>query len=274
MESMKRVYIEITNICNLRCAFCDPGRKPARIMSAGEYRHVLEEIRPLTKYIYLHVQGEPTLHPSFEEILSISDEMGMKIQLVTNGTNLRSEYLTHPSVRRISVSLQSTDYQQRFNAGACLLKLQEMIYSLSEQQYLEIRFWTNDLGRNARLCMDLIRERYEFLPTARNNSWQIAHNTFVSFADTFEWPSSAAADKTDKGTCLGGIQQIAVLSDGTVVPCCLDKDGQISLGNIFETPIKKILASRRYLDLVQNFRNGTVREPLCQKCTFRRRFSE
>ncbi len=274
MLSMKRIYIEITNICNLRCAFCDPGRKPARIMTAEEYRHVLEEIRPLTKYIYLHVQGEPTLHPRFEEILAISDEMGMMIQLVTNGTNLRREYLSHPSVRRLSVSLQSTDYQHDFNAEACLNVLQEMISSLREQQFLEIRFWTNDLGRNARLCMDRLHEKYEFLPTARNNSWQIARNTFVSFADTFEWPSSASGEITDKGTCLGGIQQIAVLSDGTVVPCCLDKDGQIDLGNIFETPMKKILASDRYLDLVRDFRNGTVRETLCRKCTFRRRFSD
>lgn len=274
MDSMKRVYIEITNICNLRCAFCDPGKRPARIMSVEEFRHVLEEVRPLTKYIYLHVQGEPTLHPCFEEILSVCDEYDMKIQLVTNGTNLRTEYLSHPSVRRISVSLQSTDYQNNFNAEACLNVLEEMISCLGAQQYLEIRFWTNDLGNNARLCMDLLRQKHTFLPTARNNSWQIAPNTFVSFADTFEWPSAVRTEGTDKGTCLGGIQQIAVLSDGTVVPCCLDKDGEISLGSIFKTPLKKILASDRYLDLVQNFRNGTVRELLCQKCTFRRRFSD
>ena len=110
---IKRVYIEITNVCNLSCSFCKKNSRPSRFLSIEEFLYIIQQVKPVTDYIYLHVQGEPLLHPQLEDIFLLCDRVGMHVQLVTNGTFLsRYPYLyNHPSLRKISFSLQSVEYQ-------------------------------------------------------------------------------------------------------------------------------------------------------------------
>ena len=68
------------------------------------------------------------------------------------------------------------------------------------------------------------------------------------------------------------MDQIASLADGTVVPCCLDSEGEIALGNLFETDMETILSSPRARAMREGLTAGKMIEPLCQKCTYARRF--
>ena len=111
--NIKRVYIEITNRCNLRCNFCSFHHRELKEMSLGQFEAIIKQIQPYTSYIYLHVQGEPLLHSQFDDILNLCDQYELKVQLVTNGTFLKNypSLSSHPSLRKLSLSLHSLDFQ-------------------------------------------------------------------------------------------------------------------------------------------------------------------
>ena len=275
---IKRAYIEITNTCNLSCSFCRKNRRSPAMMSAERFEQVLKELLQFTKYIYLHVQGEPLLHPQFRTILEICGAHGARVSLVTNGSLLYRypDLLSFPALHRLSVSLQSVPFHEEGSAEKLMETLLPMIRHAGEagRPYIELRFWRNDLLSDpaAETCMQFLQENFPFQETGNPNSFRIHPYVFVSYDREFEWPEVSGEDTDTKGTCLGAREQIAVLSNGDVVPCCLDADGEIVFGNLFEKEMETILSSDRYLKMTEGFRNHVITEPLCRSCTFRRRF--
>ncbi|MBR2812143.1 MAG: radical SAM protein [Solobacterium sp.] len=269
---LKRFYIEITNRCNLRCSFCHFHHRPLQDMTIAEFTSILHQVKPYTRYIYLHVLGEPLLHPQFEEILSACDHSDMKVQLVTNGSLLdRYDDLTvHPSLRRLSISLQSLPFQA--DAARTLAQTERYIDIIRKKEsvYLDIRFWRSD-EVPAEVLKQLGGDG-EAIRTSRLNSLKIAENVYISFGNAFVWPDEKLDEIAESGRCLGGIEQMAVLSDGTLVPCCLDAEGTINLGSLHETDLASLLKCERYMRLVKGFRSGKITESLCRRCQFRMRF--
>lgn len=84
----------------------------------------------------------------------------------------------------------------------------------------------------------------EMLPRTRSRSRVLGKDLFLEQEQVFAWPDKKAAE-TGAQFCFGLRDQLGVLSDGTVVPCCLDHEGDVPLGNLFETPLTEILASPR-----------------------------
>ncbi len=274
---IKRIYIEITNVCNLSCAFCRKNHRPARFMSAAEFEHILKETHKLTPYIYLHVQGEPLLHPEFDEIMHIAAKYGCQVQLVTNALLLKEHMnlCDYEALRKISFSLQSIEYHQ-MPASEFMKPVIELIETASQngRPYCELRFWRDDQMHMKRTeeCLKIIHDKYEPKNSGRIKNEKILPNVYVDYSNPFEWPDIENTEVSDTGTCLGGVEQLAVLSDGTVIPCCLDADGEIALGNVFESPLEEILAGDRCRSLVDGFAKHHLNEELCRKCAFRKRF--
>ena len=274
---IKRIYIEITNVCQLSCSFCLKNTRQPRFMSTQEFEHIIRQASAVTGYVYLHVQGEPLLHPQINEIMSICERYGCRVQLVTNGLllNEHMDLLSCPALRKISFSLQSVEYHDED-----IERFMNPIISFIEQAsenghpYCELRFWRDDQMEMSRThqCLQVILQRYHAVSDSRKNNEKILNGVYVDYANAFEWPDEKAAEENDRGTCLGGIEQIAILCDGSVVPCCLDAQGTMVLGNIFEQPLEDILQSERYLQLTDGFRRHFLNERMCRKCTFRRRF--
>ena len=103
----KKAYLEITNVCNLSCAFCPKTSREPRFISVEEFAALIEQVQPLTDYVYLHLMGEPLLHPQLGEILSLCHRAGLKVSLTTNGTLLEKRQellLCSPALYRVSVS--------------------------------------------------------------------------------------------------------------------------------------------------------------------------
>ena len=275
---IRRAYIEITNVCNLSCSFCRKNHRPARFMSAEEFAFVLKQITPLTRYIYLHVQGEPLLHPEFRRIMELCAQENVKVALVSNATQLERfpDLFSFGALHRCSLSLQSLPFHKPGSEVTLLNTLLPMLEnaSASGRPYIELRFWRKDLNSDPAVshCLDRLHQRYEFQPTKTPNSYRILPYVFVNFDHEFDWPDSSSQISETSGTCLGGRDQIAVLSDGSVVPCCLDAEGEIVLGNLFEKDLTEILASGRYQKMTEGFARHKLIEPLCQRCTYRRRF--
>lgn len=275
---MKRIYIEITNICNLSCAFCTKTKRKQGAISVKQFQHILNEVSPICKYIYLHVLGEPFLHPELESLFLLCDQYDMQVQLTTNGTYISkaSTILQHPSLRKISISMHSIPFQKDLTVQEYFENINTFLQTKKNHVvYTDLRFWRSqdDLPQTKQL-LEQIQANYQLEPTSKQDSYKIAEHTYVSFENGFTWPKLSDNTQPSIGRCHGAIDQLAILVDGTVVPCCLDADGNIPLGNIYTESLESIMKSEQYLSLCKQLQNNKIHEPLCQNCTYRFRFSK
>jgi len=273
----KRIYIEITNKCNLNCSFCPELKRAPRDMSTEEFYRAASQARLFCDYIYLHLKGEPLSHSQIDKILTICDEMNFKVNITTNGTLLgkNAEMLKmHKSVRQINVSLHSME--NIYAAEKYVKKIVDCARFLAPEKMISLRIWTydNDASEINRKMLDVLEQEFCTKPVLSETRSTLSENIFFNLGDTFQWPSPLSHDIGVTGFCLGTRSHIAVLSDGTVVPCCLDSEGYIPLGNIFETDLENIINSQRFIDMYEGFSGRKIKESLCRKCSFRLRFDD
>lgn len=290
MKRFKRVYIEITNVCNLSCSFCPKTMRKAHSMDIESFKKTLDEVKPYTDYIYLHLKGEPLLHPNLPEFLDLCTEREFKVNITTNGTLLRrikDKIIMKPSIRQINISLHSFDANE--NSITMEEYLKEVLDFAKEALektniIIALRLWNLDPSnvsqgerqRNRELLS--IIEEYFKLPykideeSTRHRGIKIAERLFLNQDIEFKWPALKEKEYGHKGTCHGLKDQIGILADGTVVPCCLDGEGVVSLGNIFEKSFEDIIKGERAQNILEGFAKGELREELCRKCGYRTRF--
>ncbi len=272
---LKRLYIEITNYCNLKCSFCSDSKRELRSLSIDEFKVILNQIKPHCEYVYLHIKGEPMIHPHFKEFLDLLEINHFQVQLVSNGSLLKNHptLLEYKCIRKVSFSLHSIDFQL-MDVNEYMQPLIDFAKSASVQghPYVEFRFWTSDnLTEKAKQCLSLLTNQQTLIETKKKNSYEWIKNCYVHFDHEFIWPIDSFEDNTN-GTCLGSRSMLGILSDGTVVPCCLDDHGSINLGNIFESSFESILQNKRLICMQKGFNQNKLIEPLCQKCNYRKRF--
>ncbi len=278
----KRVYVEITNVCNLSCAFCPGTKRPRRFMSVEEFSALAEKLRGHTEYLYFHVLGEPLLHPQLERFLAIAAEKGFRVCLTSNGTLLRDKLpvlLQAAKLHKLSVSLHS--FEGNEGAGdleGYVTACAESCRALAAAGVIcALRLWNEGgaNGKNGRILgvLSAVFEKNvaEIIPDVRGNR-KIGERLYLESERRFDWPS-LEAEAGGVEFCLGLRQQAAVLCDGTVVPCCLDGEGVIALGNLLEESFEEILASPRAVALVEGFSRRQATEELCRRCGYARRFS-
>lgn len=258
----KRIYIEITNACNLSCTFCQETKRPAGFMSTKEFEYIIQEIKPYTDYVYLHVKGEPLLHPDLEKILEICETNQIRINITTNGTLIRKrlEVLTSNDVHQMNISMHSADDNSNIDLDKYI---EDLFYScnvLNEKTNTEIslRLWNTQDKPNL----------------FGQSNCRIKEHLYVNVRSPFEWPDIQNAYTNENGFCQGLRTHLAILCDGTVVPCCLDGNGVIELGNIFKTHLTDILSEKRSTDFINHFRNRKACEDLCIHCSYKERFNK
>ncbi len=271
---LKKAYLEITNVCNLDCSFCHGTKRQKRFMNTDEFLRAAGKIRKHTKYLYLHVMGEPLLHPELENFLKIAHELDFLVNITTNGTLLsqkREILLSSDAIRKVSISLHSHE------ANLSALTLDEYLNTClsfcndaSNKGIISVmRLW-NKGGMESNNDEILAKMRAFFKGEWQENQkgYKLKDNLFLEWGDKFDWPDEDIAPISDDHSCYGLRDQIGVLADGSVVPCCLDAEGSITLGNIFSEDLDDILTSKRALDLKRSFENRRICEPLCLRCGF------
>ena len=280
----KRVYLEIGNLCNLRCAFCSPRVRPPRQMTLPEFERAVQQVKPYTDYLYFHVKGEPLVHPLLPAFLSIAAENGMQVTITTNGTLLPqkgSVLLSSPAVRQVNLSLHSFTAHDGIDPDAyldaCIAFARE---NSALGRYTTMRFWNLSGDRQADAgTMHILSRIQSAFPghddlaqQLKSRSVALGKGIFVSFDEEFTWPSLSHPFVSADGFCHGLRQMIGVLADGTVVPCCLDADGQAPLGNLFSEELSDILSRDPFKTARSDFYNRKVTLPLCKHCSYRTRF--
>lgn len=287
MKKFKRIYIEITNVCNLKCSFCPVTGRAPEFMDEKTFTLILDSIRGLTEYLFFHVKGEPLLHPLIGRFLDICHERKFMVNLATNGTLIAEageKLFGKPALRLVSFSLHSLEEQ---TDPVMRTRYLEDIISFTEKAVsqtpvlVEFKLW--NLGDSAadginRIILDYIEERFG-LPQKIDEKIsspgriRLSDRIFLNMANRFSWPDAKSPDNTSIGFCYGLRTQAAILVDGTVVPCCLDSEGAMKLGNIHESSFSDIINSERACNISQGFSNRTVVEEICRKCTYRNRFN-
>lgn len=242
-------------------------------MSVAEFRAAAEKLRPFTEYIYLHVMGEPLLHPELEKLLGVCESLGFRVSLTTNGTLLSERaalLVSSPAMYRISVSLHSFEVnEEKTTLEKYISSVCETALTARENGILfSMRLW-NEGGSNEKNGEIKRLIEAHFPPPHKENARGItlASGVFLEYGEKFEWPDRDGENRPVR-FCMGLRDQIAVLCDGTVVPCCLDADGEIPLGNIFTEELSSLVASERAQALLRGFSEGHAVEKLCKTCGF------
>jgi len=275
----KKIYIEITNSCNFDCSFCFKTSRATRFMSVDEFRLVVDKIRPFTDYIYLHVLGEPLLHPHLEEIIEVAASTNLNINITTNGGLLerKKEQILSHTIRQINISLH--DAEENIDPDkwdAYLKSVLDFTVEAAPKSYVCLRLWniSNEAsaGFNA-LCLQKIAEKFKLpdgvlMEKTKGNGFKLAEHIFLQRAPRFEWPDDSREGNQTQRNCYAMRDHIAILADGQVVPCCLDADGTISLGNIFTGDLDAILRTERAQNIKKGFEQRKVVESLCATCGF------
>lgn len=272
----KKIYLEITNVCNLNCSFCHKTSRKKKFLSAEEFRLLIKKIRPHTDYLYFHLMGEPLIHPDFGRLLEAASEAGFHNTIATNGLLIKEkadELLKNPPYK-ITFSLHS------YEANHMPLSLTEYLNNITDfckkaekkGTICVLRLW-NEGGENSlnEKILAFLRESFVFKENRRG--FTLSEKIYLETAEKFIWPDKNA-EKQDVHFCMGLRDHIGILSDGSVVPCCLDADGEITLGNLFTEELSDIINKPRAKKIFDGFTKKQATENLCSRCQYATRFGK
>jgi radical SAM protein with 4Fe4S-binding SPASM domain len=284
-----RIYIELTNVCGLSCSFCPTKELPSKEMDLLFFESVINQAKNYTKEIACHVVGDPLTQSNLNDYLDIIHKYGLKAILTTSGYFLKKhsyDTLFHPCVKQINISLNS------FNKNDTSLTFDQYIRPIlnlckakldrKEDLFINLRVWNLDEMMSERTfnatLFSKLNETFdtslllESIYEERPKSIRLDSKVLVHFDNYFEWPSLKNKNYGD-GTCQGLQSHIAILASGKVVPCCLDCDGIIELGDLHKESLADIIVSKRAHSMLSGFKEGKAVEELCQKCSYKDRFN-
>lgn len=284
MKKFKKIYIEITNVCNLSCNFCPKTSRKYGFMEEESFEKIIKKIKRYTEHVYFHLMGEPLLNKNLKRFLEICEQNKLQVNITTNGTliNEVKEVLVHSkSLRQINISLHSfeaNDHERDFNEY--IGRIIDFIKEANEKSNIicSLRLWNLD-GKykgNNNMNFDIFKLLEEEFALEEDlhqvfkerNSFKLRERIYISMGEKFKWPSLKEEEIGERAFCYGLRDQIGILVDGTVVPCCLDSDGSIALGNIFTENLESIISSDRAQAIYNGFSGRKAVEELCRKCGF------
>ncbi|MBQ8381608.1 MAG: SPASM domain-containing protein [Clostridia bacterium] len=277
---IRKAYLEITNVCNLSCTFCHKTARPPRTMTEAEFDALTDRLAGI-RHLYFHLMGEPTLHPLLPRFIEIAKAKGFLPMLTTNGSLLsqKGDLLLKTLPHKISISLHAPAANPAFADPAYLSTAIDFARRAAEGGCIvALRLWNLGSAEEAENAPILEKLHAAFpgqwAPVRRGNGFVLAEKLFLEWGEQFDWPDPAAPALPEGAElfCHGLRDQIGVLCDGTVVPCCLDADGNLALGNLFETELCEILASPRARAIYDGFTRRRGAEELCRRCGYARRF--
>ncbi|MGZ3725109.1 MAG: radical SAM/SPASM domain-containing protein [Pseudobdellovibrio sp.] len=264
------------------------SNKRKKIISVEDFTAFAKQAQPLTKQVCLHLMGEPLAHPQFQAIMQVCEDLNLKIFLTTNGTLLKRHseaLLKWKALEQINFSVHSyfanETVQSLESYLAPILEFSERACEQQKPFYINLRLWnlakTNEQSDQNRRVFDILNPFFkvklnETIDVKLNKSKKIKHKLYVHFDTEFIWPSPEQKIRSEAGSCYGLRKQLAIHANGDVVPCCLDKESVLKLGNMHTEGLGEILKSDRAKKIKKGFENNQLVEDLCRKCQYADRF--
>lgn len=278
MKQTRKAFLEITNSCNLSCAFCPGCRRPAHRLTEEEFRLLADRLRPWADYLYFHLMGEPLSHPLLPQFLRYANDSGFRTMLTTNGTLLpvRGEALLTEGQRPYKISVSLHAFEANTGVGSFEAYLDGCLSFAARAADAGIiavlRLWNLDGKASGALhekndaVLAAMHRAFGETWTKNRSGFRLRERVFLEWGEKFDWPSLTGPVLQEEGFCYGLRDQIGVLCDGTVVPCCLDADGDLALGNLFHEPLEAILDGERARAIYDGFTAHRCTEALCRRC--------
>ena len=275
--SFQKVYVEISNLCNLSCAFCPGTKRQKQAMTEEQFRFLLPKLRPYTDFLYFHLMGEPLCHPKLGSFLHLAHEYGFKVILTTNGTLLAKQQqllLSSPALHKVNISLHA------FEANDLAIPFEDYLHqcfafgkAAEGKVLVSYRLWNKGGAdtQNEKIT-SMLAQHFPAQWVQERRGIRIGERIYLEHGDKFDWPDLSAHDGGEDVFCYGLRDQLGVLCDGTVVPCCLDHEGDLALGNLFHQDMEEILKSPRARAIYDGFSRRKATEELCRRCGYARRF--
>jgi len=262
MKRFKKVYLEITNGCNLNCDFCIKNSRKTEYISMDNFKLVLDKLKDYTDYLYFHVLGEPLLHPKINELIDIASS-NFKINITTNGCLINN--IKTNSIRQLNISLHSFNDKYNISLNEYLDNVFNKIDTLKDT-YISLRLWVKN--KYNKDIINYINNRYKINIEENTDNYKVNDHIFINNFHEFIWPDLNNNYYNEEGTCYALRDHIGILVDGTIIPCCLDSKGIINLGNIYKDNIDNVLNSDRVNYMLESFKNNKKCEELCKHCKF------
>ena len=256
----KKIYIEITNSCNLNCDFCIGTKEEKRFLTEDEFLIILDKIKGYTKYLYFHILGEPFMHPKINEFIELAYESGFNVNITTNGFLINR--LITDKVRQINISLHSIEDSKLIE------KYMNNIFRIAdkyENTIISYRMWIDSPNKDK--FLSIINKHYNTNFKTFDNI-RIKDNKYLGSFHKFIWPDLDNDYYNEEGSCYALKDHIGILSNGNIVPCCLDTKADIKLGNIFEDDLDLVLKSEKVRDIKEGFKCNKKIDELCKHCSF------
>jgi radical SAM protein with 4Fe4S-binding SPASM domain len=278
---LDKIYLEITNVCNLDCTFCHKTARVKKLMSEQEFDVLIGKIEGKAKYLFFHLMGEPTLHPLLPRFIETARAKGFLPAITTNGSLLsqKGETLLSSLPYKISISLHAPEANAAFAAEGYLASCIDFAKAAAARDCIvALRLWNLGSGADNSAILDELHAAFpgEWKDIRGGSSQRLSHKIFLEWGERFDWPDPTLPESPPDSDCFcyGLRDQIGILVDGTVVPCCLDADANLSLGNLFTSDLEDILSSPRARTIYDGFTRRRAVESLCRKCGYARRFSK
>ena len=264
-KRFKKIYIEITNCCNLNCDFCIKNKRKKKFISIDEFNIILNKIKDYTDYLYFHVLGEPLIHPKINELINIASD-NFKVNITTNGY-LIDRIKHNKNIRQLNISLHSFNENNNIKLIDYLNNIFDAVDILIKNKtYISLRLWVKNKYNNK--IIDYINKRYNTNIDYEVEDYTINNYLFINNFHEFVWPDLNNNIYNSIGTCYGLIDHIGILVDGSIIPCCLDSIGNITLGNIYNDNLNEILNSKKVNNIIDGFKCNKKIEELCKHCKF------
>ena len=264
---LKKIYLEITNGCNLNCDFCIKNSRKITNITIDNYEYIINKINGYTKELYLHILGEPLMHKDINYFIDYAANNNLLVNITTNGY-LIDKIKNNHNIHRLNISLHSFNNKYNVSIDEYLNNIFSVIDRIKDKTFISLRLWVNN--KNTDYIINYINNRYDtcIKDIQDNKKIKISNNLIIDTFHEFIWPDLNNDYYSKAGTCKGLIDHIGILSDGTIIPCCLDSRGIINLGNIYQDNIPDIFNTERVKNMIKGFKNNYKCEELCRHCSF------
>lgn len=269
------IRIETTNLCNLKCRMCPQSVKTPGVargcMRFELFQSIVTQIAAFPEnresLFYLHICGEPLLHKDLVRFVRFAAESGLRPILTTNATLLTRDkalQLIQAGLSRIEFSFEGLDAAtyESIRIGAHFEGVSKNI-----RTFLELN---RDAGSpiHTELVIvdlpDLDPQRVKDFADRMRSDFDT-----VNISGYFDWlgrVDTAGFEREEYVGCSSVDSDLNVLWDGRVVPCCLDVDGAMVIGDFTKQSYLEVLSSLRRHALRERLEAGRLDNLPCNHC--------
>lgn len=270
--------VELTNYCNFKCAFCvgqQQGQRSRGYMDLEMFKEICYQAKIYGALgIRLLRWGEPMMHPNFLEMVDIAKKHNLLVHVTTNGSLLEKvgyDNIIDSKLDSLIISFQGTCEKE-------YKKLRKKDYNDIVSKIIKLRNVRDNRGVNnpyITLSTTVTDETKEEINRFKEN-WlrvvdgvSIGYTCFKRLKDQESVKDYLSRKKIlpHLFKCQEVMVKLSIDWDGTVSPCCLDYDQQLSVGNIKDSTLYELWHSddtKSIRTLLTNKRQDMF--SLCQTC--------